>query len=92
MGIEIEYIRVENFLGAKNQFLIHGNNWVGFQSYDSPIAVKRFGKIYIFPDWDYSVTTGKYRNAFLGEVKAETEKKIKNGTYKMVKSYSEVVD
>ena len=31
--------------------------------------------------WDYSRTTGKYRNRFLGETKRETEKKIKFGEY-----------
>ena len=31
--------------------------------------------------WDYSYTTGKYRNLFLGETKKETEAKIKNGEY-----------
>tara|TARA_R110002126_G_scaffold165824_2_gene313621 strand:- start:617 stop:961 length:345 start_codon:yes stop_codon:yes gene_type:complete len=31
--------------------------------------------------WDYSVTTGKYRNIFLDETKKETQKKIDNGTY-----------
>ena len=31
--------------------------------------------------WDYSTTTGKYRNEFLGEGIAETRKKIKSGEY-----------
>ena len=31
--------------------------------------------------WDYSTTTGKYRNMFLGETRKETEKKIKSGEY-----------
>lgn len=31
--------------------------------------------------WDYSRTTGKYRNIFLGETKAETQKKIDSGEY-----------
>jgi len=31
--------------------------------------------------WDYSKTTGKYRNQFLGENKKETEKKIASGEY-----------
>ena len=34
--------------------------------------------------WDYSTTTGKYRNQFLGETKKETEKKIKSGEYALV--------
>ena len=34
--------------------------------------------------WDYSRTTGKYRNEFLGEGIAETRKKIKSGEYRLV--------
>ena len=33
--------------------------------------------------WDYSTTTGKYRNIFLGESKKETQLKINNGVYKL---------
>lgn len=31
--------------------------------------------------WDYSVTTGKYRNQFLDETKKETQAKIDSGEY-----------
>jgi hypothetical protein len=31
--------------------------------------------------WDYSTTTGKYRNQFLGETKKETQAKIDSGEY-----------
>jgi len=59
-----------------------------FQSYKSTIARKEYsseGKISLDSRfWDYSVTTGKYRNQFLGENKAETLKKIKSGEYKLV--------
>ena len=57
-----------------------------FQSYDSIIAVRNKKTDKITLDsyfWDYSVTTGKYRNQFLGEGIAETRKKIKDGTYKL---------
>lgn len=81
----------------KNQFLIteygHGANGnfikrETFQSYDSVIAVKTIWKeeTDIKLDshyWDYSTTTGKYRNKFLGEEKKETEKKIASGEYKL---------
>ena len=40
--------------------------------------------------WDYSVTTGKYRNIFLNETKKETEKKIANGTYILTNLNKEV--
>ena len=57
-----------------------------FQSYNSIIAVKNYktGKTYLdFYYWDYSVTTGKYRNEFLGEGIAETRRKIKEKIYKL---------
>jgi hypothetical protein len=57
-----------------------------FQSYDTVIAVKT-----VWPDetrieldaekWDYSKTTSKYRNQFLGETTKDTERKIKSGEY-----------
>ena len=43
-------------------------------------------KDYIMLDknyWDYSRTTGKYRNQFLGEDIKTTRKKIKSGEYKL---------
>jgi len=57
-----------------------------FQSYDSLIAEidYRDGVKNVSLDrntWDYSRTTGKYRNQFLGETKAETQKKIDSGEY-----------
>ena len=83
-------MKVKNFDGnhgpVRNQFEIEddqGNTY--FQSYDSVIAKRGpDGEITLDSKaWDYSVTTGRYRNIFLGENKAETEKKIKAGTYKM---------
>jgi hypothetical protein len=57
-----------------------------FQSYSSNIAfIIAEGlqdKTYIDERyWDYSVTTGKYRNQFLGETKKETQAKIDSGKY-----------
>ena len=62
-----------------NQFIIDDKNKETFQSYDSIIAVRNKKTDKITLDsyfWDYSVTTGKYRNQFLGEGIAETRKKI----------------
>ena len=43
------------------------------------------GKVYLDVNyWDYSSTTGKYRNIFLNENKKLTETKIKNNTYLLV--------
>lgn len=82
-----------------NQFIItdEGRGWNGnfiykkvFQSYNSIIAeiIKWDDRTDVKLDekyWDFSTTTGKYRNMFLGETKKETEKKIKDGTYKLTK-------
>ena len=83
-------MQVENMISKSsgcvvaNQYLIHTSRATVFQSYDSIIAV-RFGDgrktVLDEKYWDYSSTTGKYRNQFLGENIAETRKKIKDGTY-----------
>lgn len=53
-----------------------------FQSYESVIAVKCSASVVLDRDkWNYSVTTSKYRNQFLGETTKETEAKIKSGEY-----------
>lgn len=54
-----------------------------FQSYNSNIVFKAYdGQTFLDERyWDCSVTTGKYRNQFLNETKAETERKIKSGEY-----------
>lgn len=80
-----QFIITEEGRGALGNFIKRET----FQSYSSVIAVRT-----IWEDgtrveldetyWDYSTTTGKYRNQFLGEDKAETMKKIKNGTYTLV--------
>lgn len=75
-------MRVEQF-HAKNQFKIYADDGsIFFQSYNSIIAVKKNGKITLGKNWDYSKTTGKYRNIFLGETKAETQRKLNLGLYK----------
>ena len=63
-----------------------------FQSYDTMIAFmpdfrNRDGLNKVLLDakaWDYSTTTGRYRNQFLGETKRETQAKIDSGEYKLV--------
>ena len=75
--------KTENFNNVKNQFIITTKDGIYFQSYNSIIAFKsRDGKIYLDNYyWDYSTTTGKYRNLFLNETKKDTEQKIKDGIY-----------
>ncbi len=66
-----------------NQFEIidnEGRRW--FQSYNSMIICIDHGKVTLDEKyWNYSTTTGKYRNMFLGEERKDTEKKIKEGKY-----------
>ena len=79
---------------VKNQFIIKQKDFNGdfiletFQSYDSIIAIKDYsqGVKKIILDktyWDYSTTTGKYRNLFLHETKKETQTKIDTGVYEL---------
>ena len=80
-------MKVENMRSSRgnkvaNQFIITDNGDEYFQSYRSIIAKRSKGKIYLDDVfWDYSRTTGKYRNEFLGEGIAETRRKIKTGEY-----------
>lgn len=84
--------RVENMTSNSsynkiaNQFIItddNGNTF--FQSYQTVICKRDSqGRITLNRSmWDYSKTTGKYRNQFLGEDKKETERKIKEGIYSL---------
>lgn len=68
-----------------NQFEITTNEGKFFKSYDSIIVfIPKEGKTQLDKKfWDYSVTTGKYRNQFLGENKKETQNKIDSGIYEL---------
>lgn len=69
-----------------NQFEITTPEGRYFQSYKSMIVfIPNDGrKIQLDKRyWDYSKTTGKYRNIFLGENKKETEAKIAAGIYEL---------
>lgn len=54
---------------VKNQFVIENGAVTVFQSYASTIAeIDRHNRtITIHPDWNYSRTTGKYRNEFFND-------------------------
>lgn len=92
--MKVENMTSANGNKVANQFIItstlgtfghakYGGRW--FQSYDSiivftPNAPDEKVKLDV-NKWDFSKTTGKYRNQFLGETKRETEAKIKSGEY-----------
>ena len=69
-----------------NQFVISTPEGSYFQSYNSVIAfINNEGRVFLDKNkWDYSSTTGKYRNIFLGENKKLTEKRINNNNYVLI--------
>ena len=86
-------MKVQNITNARgnkvaNQFIIFDSESTYFQSYKSIIVKTTFEDdervVYLDENyWDYSVTTSKYRNMFLGENKKETQAKIDSGEYKL---------
>jgi hypothetical protein len=69
---------------SNNHAILYTEQGEYLQSYQSIIAFREYhtGKITLDAYyWNYSKTTGKHRNEFLGETKAETDKKIKSGEY-----------
>ena len=80
-------MKVTNITGSRgnkipNQFIIYTDNGSIFQSYASTIVKIDNGKTYLDESkWNYSNTTGKYRNIFLNETIKDTRKKIKSGEY-----------
>ena len=91
--MKVENITSNSGNKISNQFIItdndNGNKKEYFQSYNSMIAKKIYDNIGAFvvetfldqKYWNYSNTTGKYRNIFLNETIKDTRAKIKNGTY-----------
>lgn len=83
----MEKLRVMNLekngRSIANQFLLYytenEKNYKVFQSYDSMIIKWENGIIIeVGSDWDYSRTTGKYRNLLTYTDKKEFEKMLKN--------------
>ena len=81
-------ITVRNMTSSKgnlvtNQFIIRTSDARIFQSYSSTIArILHSGQVFLDEYyWDYSRTTGKYRNQFLNEGIVDTRKRINSGEY-----------
>ena len=81
-------MRVKNITSLRsnkpisNQFIIHYNEWLIFQSYDSIIAVTTDSKNYILLDEkysNYSRTTSKYLYQFLAMNRKEIVEKELEG-------------
>ena len=84
--VKVRNMRNNNNNLVPNQFIISTDEGVYFQSYNSTIVfVDEESKVFLDEnDWDYSRTTGKYRNIFLGEYIGETRKKIEIGEYELI--------
>lgn len=68
-----------------NCIVVHNEGKRTLFSYGSPIAQQEDNRVILDARyWDYSKTTGKHRNWFLGENVADTRKKIKSGIYTVV--------
>lgn len=83
--MKVKNLESKNGNEIANQFEITSSDGRYFQSYDSIIVFipnDRSKPIQLDEAyWDYSKTTSKYRNIFLGEDKKTTEKKIQEGKY-----------
>ena len=86
-NIRVYNMQSSNGNDVPNQFEIYTDNGKMFRSYNSNIAFIPNDEdiIYLGHNWDYSQTTSKYRNQFLGMDKKEILKRIENGTAKVVK-------
>lgn len=101
--MKVKNMRSNNGNKVANQFVItdEEHNTITFQSYDSEIVRIDYHNetITIFPDYDYSVTTGKYRNKFMRDYcfgDMDTKKSFEYymelgaiGRYKIIKSWEE---
>ena len=79
-------IKVKQFEDKKNQFQIETDDGFYFQSYNSIICFcPKKGKTQLDKNYyDYSKTTSRYRNAFLGCNSKELQHKIDSGEYELV--------
>lgn len=85
--MKVKNITSRNGNKIANQFIVTDGEYEYFQSYESVIAQRHILTGVIKLDkhyWDYSTTTGKYRNQFLGMDKKQTEKQIKSGNIALV--------
>jgi hypothetical protein len=78
----IQNLTSSNGNKVPNQIVIRNETLRIFQSYDSIIVKVEGGQVYLDETyWNYSKTTSKYRNRFLGDSTKEIESKIKSGEY-----------
>jgi len=82
MTVKIHSMQTPAGNTSRNQYILSDRNGDTFVSYGTNIARRKLGVIYLDETyWDYSATTGRYRNQFLGEGINDTRKGIKSGRY-----------
>ena len=88
--MDIQKIKVTNLSSPRsrkeveNQFVIRTPQGEYFQSYASIIAFRPYGINGTVLDenyWNFSTTTSRYRNEFLGDTTKDCKDKIKSGEY-----------
>ena len=101
--MKVRNMRSANGNKVTNQFIIidEEHNTITFQSYESEIVRINYHNetITVFPHYDYSVTTGKYRNKFMRDYGFRDMDNKKGfeyymelgaiGRYKIIKSWEE---
>lgn len=87
MKVKVRNMRSSRGNDIPNQFTITTKQGEYFQSYSTIIGFYRYkdGQTFLDKDsWDYSVTTGKYRNQWTGDYGIEeTREHIASGKYKL---------
>ena len=87
--MKVANLKSTNGNAVPNQFELYSQKHEYFQSYKSTIVHidYTYAPCRVELDekyWNYSRTTSKYRNQFLGESTKETQAKINSGEYKLV--------
>ena len=83
-----------NKIAKQFELIASDNNTIYFQSYKSIIVKHDMNLDQVYLDskyWNYSKTTSKYINIFLGEKRKDTEKKIKQKIYILTDLNKELV-
>lgn len=69
-----------------NQFNLACENGRAFQSYDSLIAIRVGGTLYLTDRHDFSNTTSKYATSWTGLTTKERREGLKNGVFVLIKN------
>lgn len=80
-------VRVRNLCSPRsyrpvsNQYDLEHENGIAFQSYDSLIAVRMNGYLYLTDSHDYSNTTSKYATEWTGYDTKQRRKGLESGKF-----------